>query len=90
MARALASTCASVSRSSAVQSSSYEGIAHVSSLGVGGGGADLYSESFVEGKQREGVGDPRLGMALIAGVHAIYFTAVLHGHTVNPGEFDAD
>ena len=50
--------------------------------------AYLFGESFVEGVQWEVTRDPRLGMALVAGMHPIHLTAILHAQTVNPKEFE--
>jgi hypothetical protein len=48
----------------------------------------LFSESLFEGKQREVLRNPRLGMTLVAGVDPINFTAILPRYNVNPGGFE--
>jgi len=79
--------CLSVSWSSGVQSSSCEDVTPCQFFSSEEG-TRLFGESFVEGIQREFLRDPGFGVALVAGVHSIGFTTILHGYAVNPKEFE--
>lgn len=43
----------------------------------------FFGEPFIESKRWEVLGDPRLGVALVTGVHPVGFTTVLCGEVVN-------
>ena len=61
---------------------------HLCPSSPGEKGTYLFGEPFIEGIQREVLRDPRLGMALVTGVHAILFTTLLHEYSLNLNERD--